>query len=146
MDLALPVPGRPDTRLAGRETPGSPLRLVERRRPRPAQLKASGPVDQAGPGEVEHLGLRPAPPDEGVGPLPGPPHLEDLLAGADHLAVDEAGEQRGGQLSGEHGDHRLVQQRHPLGHEPLPDPDPALDVQRERDEVGVAGTARRSPR
>jgi hypothetical protein len=71
------------------------------------------------------------------GPLPGAAPLQDLLAGLQHRAVDRADHHRG-DLAGDHRHHGLVERRHGLAHPTQPHQGPALDLQPQRDQVGVA--------
>jgi hypothetical protein len=94
-------------------------------------------VDLAAAGEGDEVRLLLAPPRQGRRPLPRPAQLQDLLAGEDHPAVDDPGDdRREGAFRDRH--HRLVQQpqavpRPARVHEELP-----LRVEREREEVPVA--------
>ncbi len=60
-------------------------------------------------------GLALAPAAGHLGPIAGPLVIGRLLAGSDHVAIDDPGRVRS-QLAGQGGDGRLVEQRHPLVH------------------------------
>jgi hypothetical protein len=100
------------------------------------QLQDLRPVDQALAGEGGHLRLLVAPGGQRGGPLMGAPPLQDLLAGIDHRAVQVAGEHRR-QLPGHDRHHRLVQQPQALVDPARPYHGPALEAERERDQVGI---------
>lgn len=120
-----------------RETFTRAARLLQRILPFTAQLHDLSAVHQALAGEVDQAGLGVAPLGQRDGPFAGAAQVVDLPAGVDHAAVDQAGEQRRDQLAGDHRDHGLVQQRRAFRDAPLPDPGPALRVQREGDQVDV---------
>ena len=113
VDLALPVAA------PRRRPPGS--RPARQRSPArrasssasghaPCELHDLGAVDQAAPGEGDQVGLALAPARQRGGPLLGAPHLVRVLAGEDHAAVDDPGDDRR-ELAGGHRHHRLVEQR-----------------------------------
>ncbi len=90
------------------------LRRIDGVGPLPVQLHDLGAVHQALTAVGHQVRLRGAPVAQRAGPLTGPAQVEDLLAGLDHGAVDDAGDDRG-QLARRDRDHRLVEQRHCLG-------------------------------
>jgi hypothetical protein len=114
-----------------------PPGLLDRLRPCPVQVQELGAVDQAPAGEGDHVGLVGAPGRQRLGPLAGPPPLQDFLAALQHRAVDRAHHHRG-ELTGDHRHHGLVEGGHGLVHPAQPDQGAALDLQPERDQVVVA--------
>ena len=109
-------------------------RFLERVHPRAVELFDPGAMGEAPTGERHELGLRLAPTSERVRPLVRPPRLERLLAGGDHAAVDDAGEERR-DLSRGDGDHRLVEELETLVHAPLLDQRRAGEMRRRREEI-----------
>jgi hypothetical protein len=97
-----------------------------------------GAMDQAPTGEGDHVGLAAAPGRQRLGPLAGTPPFQDLLAALQHRAVDRADHHRG-ELASDHRHHGLVEGGHGLAHPAQPHQGPALDLQPQRDQVGVAG-------
>ena len=94
-------------------------------------------MDQAASREGDEVGLALAPAREGGGPLPGAADLVGVLAGEDHAAIDDAGDDRG-ELAGGHRHHRLVEQAQPLLETPVLDQDVAPLVRGEREQVRIA--------
>jgi hypothetical protein len=97
-------------------------------------------VDPADAGEEHGHGQGGQPAAGRLGPLGGPADVGQLGERGHQVAVDVAGILRG-QLAGEHGQHGLVQQPHPLGHPALPDQHPALEQVTGGDQVGVGVAA-----
>ena len=139
MDLRLPVErpaGGPAVGGVG-EPLARPPGLLDRLRPCPVQVQDLGAMDQAPAGEGDHVRLLAAPGRQRLGPLVGAPPLQDLLAALQHRAVDRADHHRG-ELAGDHRHHGLVERGHGLAHPAQPHQGAALDLQRQRDQVGVA--------
>jgi hypothetical protein len=114
-----------------------PPGLLDRLRPGAVQVQDLGAMHQAPTGEGDHVRLAVAPGRQRLGPLAGTPPLQDLLAGVQHRAVDRADHDRG-ELAGDHRHHGLVERGHGFAHPAQPHQGAAQDVQRERDQVGVA--------
>ena len=141
MDFALPVTGLTGRRRVLR--PGAallcPPRLLQGLEPGAVQLHDLGAVDEAATGEGNQVGLALAPARERGRPLLRAANLVGVLAGEDHAAVDDPGDDRG-ELAGGDRHHRLVQQPQALLDAPEPDQDVALLVGGEREQVRVAVT------
>jgi hypothetical protein len=74
-----------------RQPVAGPIGLVDRLGPVAPQPGQLGAVHEALPTEGDQIGLAGAPAAQRCRPLLGPPQVEELLAGPDHRAVDEAG-------------------------------------------------------
>ena len=94
-------------------------------------------MHEAAAGEGDEVGLALAPARKGGGPLLRAADLIRVLAGEDHAAVDDAGDDRR-ELAGGDRHHRLVEQPQALLDAPAPDQDVALLVGGEREQVRVA--------
>ena len=136
-ELGLAIEGEARCRVVGLdEAPAGSTRLLERVRPRPAELQDLGAMDEAAPGEGDHVRLLPAPAVERQRPLTRAAKLEDLLAREDDGAVDEAGDDRR-QVLGRHRDHRLVEEREALVHPRVDRRGLPLQEHGEREEVAI---------
>ena len=102
-----PRRSRPRTALLG-----SPC-LLQCLAPRSVQLHQLGTMGQAAAGERHQVRLALAPARQGGRPLLRASNLVGVLAGEDHAAVDDPGDDRG-ELAGRDRHHRLVQQPQPL--------------------------------
>ena len=94
-------------------------------------------MDEAAAGEGDELGLLLRPPRQRQRPLARPTDLEDLLAGEDDAAVDDADDERR-ELSRRHGDHRLVEERESLANAARPHQHVALGVHASANEIAIA--------
>ncbi len=96
MNLASEVRSLRRGRLVHRflEAPAGALHLLQRLGPLTVKLHELGAVHEAAAGEGKQVGLPLPPARQGVRPLLGPPDLVDLLAGEDHAAVDDTGDDR----------------------------------------------------
>ena len=92
-------------------------------------------MHEAAARERHEIRLAVAPAQSG-GPFLRAAHLVDLLTGEDHAAVDEPGDDRR-ELVRRERDHRLVEQRHTLGHATARGQDVPLRVRREGEQVGL---------
>jgi hypothetical protein len=97
-------------------------------------------VDAADAGEQHGRREGGQPAARRLGPLGRPAHVGQLGEGGHQVAVDVAGVLRG-QLAGEHRQHGLVQQGHPLGHAAPPDQHSALEQVPGGRQVGVGVAA-----
>ena len=122
--LGLLVERHPDRRSASKPL-ARPIRLVRRLPPRAVKQHDLGSMHQALAPVRHQAGLRLAPTGQRRRPLPGPAHVEDLLARLDHRAIDEPGEDRR-HLAGRHRDHHLIEQGHPIRRFSHADQSPAL--------------------
>ena len=94
-------------------------------------------MNEAAAGERHQVGLLLPPAPESGRPLAGPAHVVDLLAGHDHAAVHDSGDDRG-ELPGGGANHRLVQENQALSYPPVTDEDVALPEGGEREEIPVS--------
>ncbi len=130
---------------AGRPVPRS-LRPCERAardregvRPGTGQLEHLAAAHEAGAGKGRGIGLLGAPPRERRRPLAGARQRVDLVAGLEHAAVHETGEE-GRELARDDRDHRLVEQREARVDSSEPHQGAALDVPRGGGQLRVAET------
>jgi hypothetical protein len=98
------------------------------------QLQQLGSPHETLSAERHHVGVRGAPRRHRIGPLLGPPQIEQIVTRAEHAAVDDAGHDRS-HFSGRDGHHHFVEAGHAGGGLLLPE---------HRAPLGVAGQAVRS--
>ena len=123
-------------RLARQPLAGAP-RFVDRARPVPAELHHLGPAHETASAKRRHVRMRRAPSRQRRRPFLRAPPVEQLVARADHAAVDDPGDE-GRDLAARHAEHHLVEEREPFGL-PLQAQQRAADaVARERRHVRVA--------
>ena len=128
-------------RLRLRRRSGEPLagalRLAEGVRPGAVQAHQLGAADEAVRAEGDEVGVGGAPALERRRPLLGAAEVEERVARADDAAVHGAGDERA-DLAARHGDHHLVEERHPLARPAHAQQAAALAVARHHHEVGVS--------
>ena len=100
-------------------------------------------MHQALAAERDEVRLRVTPMRQCRRPLPRPAQIQHFLAGLDHAAIDEPGDERREAASGD-GDHGLVEQCHPartvpVQHGGLPRPEPSEYGQIDVPVTGVGG-------
>ena len=101
--------------------------------PRPAQVEHLDAMHPTDPRIQRRGGQRSAPPRHRLGPLLGAAHVDELMAGFEHSAVDHARPDRL-QLVRKGREHGFVEQGQPLSHACLLHQRPALVVHAEGDE------------
>ena len=119
--------GQPAARTAG---------LVDGLGPGPVQLHDLGSADETRAAKRDHVRVRGAPAGERGRPLLRAAPVEQLVTGADHAAVDDAGD-HGRDFAARDGEHHLVEQREPLGLPPHLEERAAHAVARQRRHVRV---------
>ena len=135
--VALGSPGDVQAGKVPADQGGLPLGLG----PGALALEDLGAVDPADAGEQHGRRQGGQPAAGGLGPLGRPADVGQLREGGHEVAVDVAGPLRA-QLAGQHRQHGLAQQGHPLGHAALPDQHPALEQARRRSGWGRGGGGR----
>ena len=111
-------------------------RFIQRFGPRAPDLQELGAMNQARPLERDQPGLTRAPVGERGGPLARALDGVDALAAGDDAAIDEAGDD-GRDVPRHHGEHGLVEQRHPALDAALANEHPPLHVAPKRRQVRV---------
>src|SRR5262249_25477928 len=113
--------------------------LLDRFRPRTADLQDLGPVDEAVPGKHAELVMSVAPIGESRSPLADAVERVDPVAARDSGAIDDARHDRR-ELAGGGGHHRLVHQRKAAIEQALAEQRAALQIARESYEVRFTET------
>jgi hypothetical protein len=104
--------------------------------PRAVQLQQLGSPHETLSAERHHVGVRGAPRRHRIGPLLGPPLIEQIVTRAEHAAVDDAGHDRS-DFSGRDGHHHFVEAGHAGGRLLLPEHGAPFGMAGQGGQVGV---------
>jgi hypothetical protein len=119
------------------QIPAGAARLVLGLLPGTLDMKDLRVVDPADPPVQDGRREAFTPPFGRLGPLSGPPHVDELVAHIHQLAVDRPGPRRV-ELIRERREHRLIQQPHAVAHATLLDQRPAFPEHADGNQVRVA--------
>jgi hypothetical protein len=100
------------------------------------QLQQFGSPHETLSAERHHVGVRGAPRRHRIGPLLGSPLIEQIVTGAEHAAVDDAGHDRS-HFSGRDGHHHFVEAGHAGGGLLLPEHGAPFGVAGQGGQIGV---------